>query len=516
MVLMNIQMLNSIDSFLNKITMYRSVLYFLILLLLIAMGFSFIGWLPYSPIAILFSALFITTLCVILNVIFAWGFSAPANVESVYITALILALIIDPITSTGDITFFTLAIWASVWAMASKYIFAIGKKHIFNPAAIAVAITALTINQSASWWVGTLVMAPFVLIGGLMIVRKIIRKDLVYSFFLVATAVTIYAGYSSFTGAFSDVWRLYSSTPIMFFAFVMLTEPLTTPPTRPLRVIYGAIVGFFFLPSIHIDSVYLTPELALVLGNIFSYLASPKEKLILTLKQKKFVAAGTYDFIFTPDKSMKFRPGQYLEWTIPEDGSDSRGNRRYFTIASSPTESTLNMGVKFYPKPSSFKKGLINMKVGDKMAASQLAGDFTLPKNPKKKLVFIAGGIGVTPFRSMIKYLVDRREKRDIVVFYSNKTAEDVAYKEVFDSAVEFLGIKVVYVLSDVAPGDYGLNVKVGRLDANMIAKEIPDFKDRDFYISGPHGMVSAFEETLENLGVSRRKITTDFFPGFA
>ena len=324
-------MFKSIDSFLDKTTMYRVVLYFLIFLVLVAIGLSSIGLLTYNPIAILFSVLFITTLCAILNVIFAWGFDAPANVESVYITALILSLIIDPITSSTDPAFFSIAIWASVWAMASKYIFAVGKKHIFNPAAIAVTITALTINQSASWWVGTVVMAPFVLIGGLMIVRKIIRKDLVISFFIVATIATVYAGYSSIGGIFNDIWRLYGSTAIMFFAFVMLTEPLTTPPTRWLRVLYGSFVGFLFFPSLHIGSVYLTPELALVLGNLFSYLVSPKEKLMLTLQQKKLAANSTYDFIFSSDKNIDFEPGQYLEWTIPENGSDSRGNRRYFT-----------------------------------------------------------------------------------------------------------------------------------------------------------------------------------------
>ena len=302
----------------------------------------------------------------------------------------------------------------------------------------------------------------------------------------------------------------------MFFAFVMLTEPLTTHPTRWLRVLYGSFVGFLFFPSLHIGSVYLTPELALVLGNLFSYLVSPKEKLMLTLQQKKLAANSTYDFIFSSDKNIDFEPGQYLEWTIPENGSDSRGNRRYFTIASSPTENTINMGIKFYPNPSSFKKNLANMKIGDKMVASQLAGDFTLPKNTKKKIVFIAGGIGVTPFRSMIKYLLDRKEKRDIVLFYLNKTMEDVAYKDIFDSAVSLLGIKVVYVFSDVPPADYGPNVKFGTLDSKMITSEVPDFKDRYFYISGPHGLVSAFEGNLQTLGVSKRRIISDFFPGFA
>ena len=509
-------MLKTIDSFLNRTTMYRLVLYFSVFLLVCAMILSFFGVLNYNPVAILFSALFITTVSLIANVIFSWAFEAPTNSESVYITALILSLIIDPISSPTDFSFFSLAIWAAVWAMGSKYLFSFDKKHIFNPVAIAVAITALTINQSASWWVGTLAMMPFVLVGGLMIVRKIVRKDLVLSFFIVSIFVIVYSHFVSFTGVFSNIWVIFGSTPILFFAFVMLTEPLTTPPTKWLRIAYGAIVGFLFLPNLHIGSIYITPELALIIGNIFSYIVSPKEKLVLTLRKKTEVASGVYDFSFSTDEVMKFKPGQYLEWTIASDKNDSRGNRRYFTIASSPTEKDISMGVKFYPKPSSFKQKLFEMKVGDRIVASQRAGDFTLPKNSKKKLVFIAGGIGVTPFRSMIKYLTDKKEKRDIVMLYSNRTINDIAYKEIFDEAKRLLGIKTIYTVTDSDPNISSPDLRFGFIDAKMILREIPDYRERYFYISGPPGMVSMFENILVNIGVPKRRIITDFFPGFA
>jgi ferredoxin-NADP reductase len=505
------KMLKKIDNFLNKITMYKLVLYFLILLIVIAIGFGSIGLLPYNPIALLFSALFITTLCLVVNIVFAWVFKAPTNAESVYITALILVLIITPISSPHDTQFFSLAIWASVWAMASKYIFAIQRKHIFNPAAFAVALTALTINQSASWWVGTLCMAPFVLIGGLLLTRKILRFDLVISFFVVAAVVTLGSQDTGLVSLLSNFWTLLAATPLFFFAFVMLTEPLTTPPRRWLRILYGGLVGFLFAPSIHIGSLYSTPELALIAGNIFSYLVSPKQKLMLELTNRIAVAGDVYDFLFMATQKLKFKPGQYLEWTLDRSGVDSRGNRRYFTIASSPTEEEIIIGIKFYPKPSSFKRHLLEMKGGDMLVASQLAGDFVMPRNKKKKLVFIAGGIGITPFRSMIKYLLDKGEKRDIVLFYSNRTAADVVYEEIFNEASDKLGIKTVYAITDPKSPGYS-----GAINDHMITSEAPDYEERYFYISGPHAMVVGFQQTLKDLGVRKSHMKTDFFPGFA
>jgi len=82
------------------------------------------------------------------------------------------------------------------------------------------------------------------------------------------------------------------------------------------------------------------------------------------------------------------------------------------------------------------------MKVGDTIVASQLSGEFILPADESKKLVFLAGGIGITPFRSQIKYLIDTKQKRDIILFYSNRTPADIAYKEIFDQAQINFGLK--------------------------------------------------------------------------
>ena len=123
-----------IDNFLNRITMYRLVLYYLVVLFGMAALFGLFGMLPYSPADLAFSTLLILAVCWATNTIFAKGFGATPNVESVYITGFILALIITPVTPTNYAGIGFL-IFASAWAMASKYILAIGKKHIFNPAA---------------------------------------------------------------------------------------------------------------------------------------------------------------------------------------------------------------------------------------------------------------------------------------------------------------------------------------------------------------------------------------------
>jgi ferredoxin-NADP reductase len=309
---------------------------------------------------------------------------------------------------------------------------------------------------------------------------------------------------------------LVADSPILFFAFVMLTEPLTTPPSRRRRIVCGALVGLLFAPFLHFGRLYLTPELALLAGNVFSYLASPKTKYLLRLKATTRLAPDVFELRFMSDRRVRFRPGQYLEWTLGHSRPDSRGNRRCFTVASSAAEDEVRLGVKFYPAASSFKRSLLAMRPGDAIAASQPAGEFVLPASRREKLVFMAGGIGITPFRSMIRGLLDQEEKRSITVLYSNKTAAEIVYADVLEEARLRLGIKTVFTLTDAKSVPPEWQGEVGRVDAEMLAKAVPDYVERVFYLSGPRLLVVGFEEMLRGLGIPKRRIKTDFFPGFA
>ena len=506
--------LKKIDDLLNRVTMYRLAVYELVFLLVVAGILGQFGVMPYSPINIAFSAVFIFVVCWITNTIFSYFFEVPSNPESTWITALILALIITPIHNWPDMQFLPLAFWASALAIASKYILAVRGKHVFNPAAVGVAITALVLGLSASWWVGTPSMVPFVLVGGLLLVRKIHRFDLFWAFIGMFTLGMIYFAFDQSLDLVRSLEQSLLYAPAFFFATVMLTEPATTPPTRRWRMLYGALVGFLFLPNVSVGSFYFTPELALLAGNVFAYFTSPKYKLQLKLKDTRRLSPDVYEFAFTTNRPVHFEPGQYLEWTLAHAHPDSRSVRRYFTLASSPREREMKLGVKIYEPKSSFKKALLSMQRGDLLVAAQLAGDFTLPRDKNKKLVFIAGGIGITPFRSMLQHLLDVRQKRDITLFYSNKTPADAVYRDVFDRARQELGIKTVYAFTaknmPLPPGS------IRAIDAAAIAHEVPDYRDRTFYISGPQAMVTAFRSILLEMGVGRAYIKTDYFPGFA
>ncbi|CAN5225818.1 hypothetical protein BH09PAT2_BH09PAT2_01280 [soil metagenome] len=491
--------------------MYRLVFYILIALVSISIISSFLGFISYTPLSIFASTLFILIISWAANTLFAYFFEAPTNVESVYITALILALIISPATTSSEYIFLG---WAAIIAMASKFILAIGKKHIFNPAAVALVITLYVLGESASWWVGTAVLAPFVLMSGFLNIRKLRFEDLAWSFFM--TFITTSLAITLFKGGdiLNTLNQIVFHSSLLFMGSIMVTEPLTLPPTKKLQIFYGCIIGLLSVPQFHIGSLYFAPELALCIGNVFAYIVSPKIKLTLLLQEKIHVSSDIVDFIFKPDQKLSFLPGQYMEWTLAHPHTDNRGNRRYFTLASSPTEDTIRLGVKFYQDGSSYKNAMYNLNSTTNIIGAQRAGDFTLPKDATKKLVFIGGGIGITPFRSILKYLVDMKQKRDIVLFYVNKTADEIVYKDVFDDAQMSLSIKTIYALTDkehIPENWYG---KIGRIDATMIASEVPDFKDRTYYLSGPHSMVTAYEKVLQEMGVKNEQIKKDFFPG--
>lgn len=487
-------MFELIDNYLDKITMYRLTLYGLIILLLFGSFFN--------GIAILFSAGFILITAYLFNSLFSDTFEVKTNTESFLITSLILALIISPPKSLSELLFM---FWVTVLAISSKFIFTFKRKHIFNPVAIAVVLTSVFIGSSASWWIGSVHMLIPTAIVGLLIIRKLRREDLFISF--IITTLTLSVLINFFNGFPIDTLflRILKETPLIFFATIMLTEPLTLPPTKKLKIIYGILAGILFTPQLRIFSLALTPEMALIISNIFSFIVSFKERIIFRLKEKIEIGADIYDFILEPNSKFSFTPGQYMEFTLPQKKIDSRGMRRYFSLASSPTEYYLRLGVKFNELPSSFKKSLLEMNTGDIITASNIDGDFTLPNNRNIKLAFLAGGIGITPFRSIFKDLIDTYEKRDIVLIYSNKNESEIVYKDIFEKASQEFDTKIFYVNTSID----------GHVTDQTIKNNIPDWKERTFYISGPHGMVVAFEDTLKNMGVKKNKIVVDYFPGF-
>ncbi len=504
-----------IDSFLNKITMYKLTLYYLIALISYAIVLSFFNLLPFKPFDIIVSTIVLVNVSLITNYIFAKLFNAVTNVESVYITSLILALII-PLSFPLNLKFI---IEAAVFSTVVKYFLTVGKRHIFNPAAASAVIVALLTGNSATWWVGTPFMLPVVLIGGILLAKKIRREDLVFSFFI---AYFFIIGVGSVLhlptiASIISTWRIsILHSAVFFFAFVMLTEPLTSPTTKRLQSYFGYVVAVLYAtPQLRLGAFGLTPEMALCVGNALNFFINPNYRLDLILKAKRKLSEDTYEFAFQKSLDFRFIPGQYMEWTLPHQGVDSRGNRRYFSISSSPTENEISMTVKFNDPSSSYKKNLIELNEGGKIIAAQVAGDFTLPEDLKKPIVFIAGGVGIAPFKSMIKYIVDNNLSVDVTLIYSNRNPHEILFDNIFDKA-KANGVKKVYLLTDSSAVPKGWSGGVGHVSEDLIKSKIPNYQKSTYYISGPQLMVQGVERTLRGMGVKQSMIITDFFPGYS
>lgn len=486
-----------IDDFLSGITMYRLMLYYLICLVFLASLLSFLKILPYNGLDILLEAAYLVAICWVANKVFSRLVKVKTNLESTYITALILTLIMGP---NSPLDHHLPLAGAGILAMASKYLIAPRKKHIFNPAGFGALAAGVLLGFGASWWVGSAPMFPFILGGGLLILKRIRRFRMAGTFLLITLVISLISSPSG-----KVITDLLLVSPIIFFTCVILVEPLTSPYKSNYQLIHASLVAVLFnLYGRFLVTIPYPLELALLSGNVFSYMVSPVSSQVLKLKEKKQLTHDVVAFIFEPWGNLKYKAGQYLEWTLTHPRPDSRGVRRFFTISSSPTEDFVMLTSKFYDKPSTFKQALHKLEPGDEIGAAHLSGEFTLPEDPGKKLAFIAGGIGITPFRSMAKWLIDNREKRDIVLLFSNKTEQDQVFKDIFDAAKE-LGVRTVYVNTD----------KDEYIDEKMIKKEMPDWQERLFYVSGPQPMVLAMEEMLEDMGIQKSHIQVDYFPGY-
>ena len=501
----------AVDRFLNHITMYRLVMYYCAALLGGDFVLGLFGLAQHDPAQLAFSTVVIGFVCWATNRALALALKIPPNAESVWITALIIALIMPPVVP-GDWWALSGLALASVAAVASKFIFAINRKHIFNPVALGVLVSAYAVDAPATWWVGgTPLLTPITLIGGLLILRKLQRVEMFLAF--AGSALCIAVGASNFGSTIKVLHDTLLATPLLFLGFAMLTEPMTAPAARIPSVIFGALVGIASSTAFHIGQFYPTPEMALIAGNIFAWAVNPKYRFKLVLERVEKSASGCYDYIFHSQRPLNHQSGQYLDWTMHVPRCDDRGNRRTFTIASAPSEPTVRLGVKFYGQPSAYKTAMLNMRPGDVVYGAQLAGDFTLPTG-NEKLAFIAGGIGVTPFRAMVQHMLDVGDRRVATLFYGINRVTEIAYVDIFNRAENELGLRTVYAVADAPHAE--TNFHSGLIDADLIKREMPDYADRLYYISGPRAMVVKFENVLAELGVPKKRIKMDYFPGFA
>lgn len=503
--------LNAARLCLDRMTMHRVVLLSLLALVAWAVMLSSFGVLGYRSWDIAGAALLSVGVAVLTNHAFDRVVRATSEVQSSIITGLILALLV-PVGLADNWAFLA---GASFLAIASKYLVTVERQHIFNPAALAVlAIPLLFPGNHANWWVGTLPMTPAVAIFGGLIVLKT-RKGSVVAAFLVLVLVIAFASTairaSDMATGFDAARVTVVSTAVLFFAFVMLTDPIAIPSDRLGRHAYAVMVGLLYAtPDLGLR-VVLTPEAAICAGNAISFFTRPRYRLAMTLVKKWQAGPEAWSFEYATPRPVTFHPGQYMEWVLPHPEPDGRGQRRYFSIASSPTERNLHLLVRVPPLSSSYKRAMVASEPGSTVVAGRLHGDFVLPADLKGPIALVAGGVGVAPFRSMARYVADRGLRCDITLMYSVRTPAEFLFEEVFGAAEPF-GWRTVRVLTGGVPE--GWAGARGRITKETIADCIPDFRKRLFFVSGSHPFVAAIETELRSLGVKRSRVRKDFFDG--
>ena len=488
----------------DGIGMYRVVTLSLVFLVVCSLAASATGLLFYSVGAQLVSLTLAVGIALGLNVICASLWRVHANHESALITGLILFFLASPRMSIDENLMLMAATTA---AILSKYLITYRKQHIFNAAAIgAVAVTTsiwgynvlfgTTYNTDLfGWWVANPILVWPVLLTGVLIVTKVRRLAVVSTFIGVGLIVFLLESIRFGQPLWDSTLVYFLSYPTLFLAFFMLTEPFTMPPRKSHQVWYGAVVGALSSTALFAPAISMTPELALVLGNVFAYGFRIRRKLFLRFISKREIAANTWEFTFAKPEGFTFTAGQYVEWMLPHEAKDSRGLRRYFTIASSPTESVVRLALKVMPeKGSTYKQALMQLDEGEEIIVSQLSGDFVLPKAVETKVGMIAGGIGVTPFMSQLAWMKESGKHYNTRLYYCCNTMAEVAYQDEFRRWSEHMPLVMIPVIAgeEVVPP-----MEKGFVTAEMLARRTPDYKERTWYISGPPGMVNAYKRLL-------------------
>jgi len=212
-------------------------------------------------------------------------------------------------------------------------------------------------------------------------------------------------------------------------------------------------------------------------------------------------------------RDVRYEAGQYFYVFIKVGEQEAE---HHFTISSSPTETEKAGYLEFTKRitASDYSQALDRMKPGDRARLQGPEGSFTLPRK-KADLAFLSGGIGITPLRSMLRYMVDKGLEHDVVLIYGNRNWDDIAFRDELEQiASTHHNIRVEHVLSegDFPPGRTG---KKGRITKDIVAEIAPDYKERTFYLSGPLKMVLSLEERLAQINVPKKQVKRDYFPGY-
>jgi ferredoxin-NADP reductase len=231
------------------------------------------------------------------------------------------------------------------------------------------------------------------------------------------------------------------------------------------------------------------------------------------IKEKTEVAKGTLMVVFDlQGEQVDFVPGQYFWVELPNRGhEDERGLRRHISIVTSPNERGV-LGLATRIRDTAFKQTLAEMEVGDEAIVEEPKGDYRLPEDTSKEYVFIAGGIGITVFRSMLKYIAEEGLPYRITLVYSNRDLESTAFlDEMRELEQQIDGLKMILTMTD----DETWEGDTRRIDAGFIREQVGDIGACTYLVAGPPDMVNSVADSLEAAGVAEEQVLRSRFAGY-
>ncbi len=244
---------------------------------------------------------------------------------------------------------------------------------------------------------------------------------------------------------------------------------------------------------------------------------------ILPFVKKEQVAKDVWTFFFDRVKrgsagtedDFDFIPGQYIRMTLDVPQPDERGTGRFFSITSSPlNKEYLTITTRIIQ--SAFKKTLAALKAGTMVKFFGPTGRFVLDETDKTPHIFLAGGIGITPFHSMILYAAEKNLSLSITLFVSFSTVEEIVfYDEIIKISNDHQNIKTIYTVTKLQESSKSWNGETGRISSEMIKKYSPDFIHSLFYVSGPPAMVDAMLSLIKEMGVQDEQVKKEKFVGY-
>lgn len=236
-------------------------------------------------------------------------------------------------------------------------------------------------------------------------------------------------------------------------------------------------------------------------------------KVNIKLKSKQEVASGTMSFHFSKPAGFVFKAGQFADYTlIAPSETDSEGDTRGFSLGA-PYEEDFIVTTRM--RDTAFKRNLKNMAIDTEVAFDGAYGSFTIQNNTNIPAVFLCGGIGITPARSIVLQATHDKTAHKIFLFYANKTPKDAAFLDELTAVQkDNSNFKLIASMTDI-DGSKDWQGETGFFTKEILQKYIGDLSQPIYYISGPPSMVTSIRKTLNDAGIDDDNIRTEEFSGY-